>query len=111
MKIKKTMQNDFVILSFEGDMMGGPEAVKINEEINRLLDERKLKLVVDLGNLNRMNSSGLGILINALSTFKQNGGQLKLAHPRERIKSLLLITKLDNIFDIYDSIDEALASF
>ncbi len=111
MKFYTENQDDVVILHLEGDLLGGPEAVKLNEKINQLLDANRNKLVVDLGKVERMNSSGLGIMINALSTFKQNGGQLKLAHLRDRVRSLLSTTRLDHIFEIYDTIDAALASF
>lgn len=91
--------------------MGGPEAVSLNEEINRLIDQNKQKLVIDLGKVNRMNSSGLGILINTLTAFRQNGGELKLANLTERVKGLLSITKLNTIFEVYDTVDAALDSF
>lgn len=91
--------------------MGGPEAVKLNEEINQLLDDKQKKLVLDLSKVNRMNSSGLGILINALTTFKQNGGELKLASMTDRVQGLLVITKLNTIFETYDTVDAALNSF
>ena len=68
MEITQEIINDVVVIRLEGNVMGGPEAVKVNEEINQLLDDKKDKLVIDLSKVNRMNSSGLGILINALTT-------------------------------------------
>jgi anti-sigma B factor antagonist len=103
--------NDVTVIRLVGDVMGGPEAVKLNEEINQLLDKQKKKLIIDLGRVNRMNSSGLGILINALTTFKQNGGELKLASLSDRIKALLTITKLSTIFETYDTVDSAINNF
>jgi len=111
MNILTEKRNEVTILHLEGDLLGGPEAVKLNEEINRLLDAGQTRLVIDLGQVERMNSSGLGIMINALSTYRQNGGQLKIAHLRDRVRNLLSTTRLDNIFEIYDTIDAALASF
>lgn len=111
MEITQETINNVVVIRLEGNVMGGPEAVKVNEEINQLLDDKKDKLVIDLSNVNRMNSSGLGILINALTTFKQNGGELKLANLTDRVKGLLVITKLNTIFETYDTIDSALNSF
>jgi len=111
MNISQSVQEDVVIIGLDGDVMGGPEAVKLNTEINNLLDSGTLKAVIDLGSVNRMNSSGLGILINAATTYNQNGGKLKLANPSPLVKNLLTITRLDSIFDSYDSVDSALASF
>ena len=111
MNLAKEPHGGIIIIKLEGDVMGGPEAVKLNEEINRLLDEGALKVVIDLGEVNRMNSSGLGILINALTTYKQNGGNLKLANPTPIVKNLLDITRLKDIFEIYDRLESALDSF
>jgi len=111
MNINLETVNDIIVIRLEGNVMGGPEAVRLNEEINQLLDEEKKKVVLDLGKVNRMNSSGLGILINALTTFKQNGGQLKLANIASRVSTLLSVTKLNSVFESYDTVDEALKSY
>lgn len=111
MNLIKEYQNNIVIIRLDGDVMGGPEAVKLNEEINRMLDEKVMEVVIDLGKVKRMNSSGLGILINALTTYKQNGGNLKLASPNPLVNNLLEITKLKDIFEVYDQLDSAINSF
>jgi anti-sigma B factor antagonist len=111
MEITQETIDNTVVIRLEGNVMGGPEAVKLNEEINQLLDDQQKQLILDLSKVNRMNSSGLGILINALTTFRQNGGELKLAGMTDRIKGLLAMTKLNTIFEIYDTVDAALNSF
>ncbi|RMI02058.1 MAG: anti-sigma factor antagonist [Calditrichaeota bacterium] len=111
MTITERTQNNITVLRLEGDVMGGPEASTLNEEINRLLDEGKLQVVIDLEPVKRMNSSGLAILINAMGTYKQNGGQLKLAAPGSLVHNLLKVTRLDSYFEIYDSVDAAVTSF
>ncbi|MCB0264926.1 MAG: STAS domain-containing protein [Calditrichaeota bacterium] len=111
MSLLKEQQNDVTVLRLQGDVMGGPEAVQINDEINQLLDNSTLKVVIDLAKVQRMNSSGLGILINALSTFKKNGGDLKLASPTPIVQNLLKITRLNSLFESYDTVDAAVASF
>ena len=111
MSLLKEQQNDVTVLLLQGDVMCGPEAVQINDEINQLLDNSTLKVVIDLAKVQRMNSSGLGILINALSTFKKNGGDLKLASPTPIVQNLLKITRLNSLFESYDTVDAAVASF
>lgn len=111
MNIAQQTVNNIIVIRLEGNVMGGPEAVKLNEKINQLLDENMKKVVLDLGRVNRMNSSGLGILINALHTFKQNGGDLKLANITTRVSTLLDVTKLSSVFETFESVDEALESF
>jgi len=111
MEILKSTLNGVVLISLSGNVMGGPEAVKLNEEINTILDAGNKKVILDLSRVERMNSSGLGILINALTTFKQNGGELKLACLSPRVAGLLSVTKLNSIFESFDSVDEALNAF
>lgn len=111
MKISEKRITDVAVLNLEGSLMGGPEAVSLNETVNRYLDEKSLKLVLNLQSVERVNSSGLGILIKALTTFKTNGGVLKLANVNPNVKNLLVITKLNTILDSYDSVEAAVKSF
>jgi anti-sigma B factor antagonist len=104
-------QDGVVIISLNGKIMGGPEATEINEKFNQLIDDKKLKIVIDLNNVEWMNSSGLGILIGAVSLFKNNNGQLRLINVSERIQNLLKITKLAGIFETSNSLEEAISLF
>jgi len=111
MKYTLSEHKDITIISLSGKIMGGPEATEINGKINQLIDEGKLRIVIDLAEVEWMNSSGLGILIDAVTVLKNNSGALRLANVSDRIKNLLKITKLNTVFDLRDSIDEALGSF
>ena len=104
-------QDDVIIISLNGKIMGGPEATEINEKFNQLIDNKKLKIVIDLNNVEWMNSSGLGILIGAVSLFRNNNGQLRIINVSERIQNLLKITKLAGIFETSSSLEEAISSF
>ena len=103
-------QNGIVIISLAGKIMGGPEATEINDKFNQLLDEKKLKIVIDLDLVEWMNSSGLGILIQAATLLRNNQGRLILVNVSERIQNLLKITKLSGIFETSGSIEEAVSS-
>jgi anti-sigma B factor antagonist len=104
-------QNNVVIISLAGKIMGGPEATEINDKFNQLIDDKKLKVIIDLMNVEWMNSSGLGILIGAATLLRNNNGQLRLINVSERIQNLLRITKLSGIFETSNSLEEATASF
>jgi anti-sigma B factor antagonist len=104
-------QNDVVIIALVGKIMGGPEATEINDKFNQLIDDKKLKVVIDLMNVEWMNSSGLGILIGAATLLRNNNGQLRLINVSERIQNLLRITKLSGIFETSKSLEEATTSF
>ena len=111
MNIREQRIGDVIVLDLQGGLMGGPEAVSLNEAINRFLDEKSLKLILDLNSVERVNSSGLGILIKALTTFKTNGGELKVANVSPSLMKLLVITKINTILEIFDSVDAAVKSF
>lgn len=111
MKMKQTEQDNIVILELSGKIMGGPDAALLNEKLYELIEAGKTKVIADLHKVDWMNSSGLGILIGGLTTMRNTGGNLKLVNVTERIKSLLMITKLLKVFETFDSIDEAIASF
>ena len=63
MNISEKKVNDVVVLNLEGSLMGGPEAVSLNDAINRFLDQKSLKLVINLSSVERVNSSGLGSMM------------------------------------------------
>jgi|GEM_PF-752382 len=65
-----------VIIEFKGNVMGGPDAVSLNEKLHELIGQDKTNIVVDLGKVKFMNSSGLGMLIGALTTMRKAGGDL-----------------------------------
>ncbi len=111
MNLKEKDINGIVMLELSGKVMGGPDANLLSEKLHELVDKKKTKIVADLGKVSWMNSSGLGILIGGLTTMRNNNGDLKLINVTERIKSLLIITKLITIFETFESLDEAVDSF
>ena len=111
MKIKLSDRDGIVVLELNGKIMGGPDATAINDKLHELVESNRTKVVADLAKVDWMNSSGLGILISGLTTIRNAGGDLKLAAVTERIKSLLMITKLLTVFDTFDTVDEAVSSF
>ena len=110
MKFDDTLQGDIVILNVSGKIMGGDETTMFHGKIHEYINGNKKNFVVDLSNVDWMNSVGLGMLISALTTVKNAGGRLVLANIT-KIESILTITRLISVFEHYDSRDEAVASF
>lgn len=100
-----------VVIEFKGNVMGGPDAVSLNETLHDLIEQDKKNIVVNLGKVKFMNSSGLGMLIGALTTMKNASGDLRIANASNKIESLLIITKLITVFDSYKTLDEAVDSY
>ena len=99
------------IIEFKGNVMGGPDAVSLNEKLHELIETNKTNVVVNLAKVKFMNSSGLGMLIGALTTMRKADGDLRIANATDKIESLLIITKLITVFKHYKSLDEAVESF
>ena len=104
-------KDNFVIISIDGDMIGGPAATQLSEKLRELCDQGKKQILVDLKNVKFMNSSGLGILIGSLTTTRNCGGEFKLLHLNEKVQELLKITKLNRVFEVFDDEGKAIASF
>jgi len=106
-----TEKYNVIVLSLKGKIVGGPDASEFNDVIQKLIKENKKNIVVDLGNLKYVNSTGIGIIIRAYTTVKNAGGNLKLANLNDKMRGLLSITKLNTIFEIYKTEEEATKSF
>ncbi|MEJ2195899.1 MAG: STAS domain-containing protein [Ignavibacteriaceae bacterium] len=111
MNVKIDEKYNAVVLELKGKLMGGPFMQEMNETLHKFIDEGKKNVVIDLGGVSFVSSSGIGILISAYTTMKNNGGNLKIANISDKVKGLLSITKLDSIFEHYSEVDEALKSF
>jgi anti-sigma B factor antagonist len=111
MALKEKMIDDIAVLTPKGKLMGGSETVSVHDKIKDLINTDVKKVVIDLGKVNWMNSSGLGALMGAMTSVRNADGDLKLANVTDKVQSLLMITKLITIFETYESIDEATASF
>lgn len=111
MKLKSVQQGGVTVISLQGNLMGGPDATSLNSQIHELLAAHRKNIVLDLGGVEFMNSSGLGMLIGGASALKNAGGRLVLACASEKILSLIKVTKLSSVFDHYDSVKSATESF
>jgi anti-sigma B factor antagonist len=100
-----------VVIEFKGNVMGGPDAVSLNEKLHELIDAEKTNVVVDLGRVKFMNSSGLGMLIGGLTTMRKAGGDLRIANATDKIESLLIVTKLITVFKHFESVEKAVESY
>lgn len=111
MKLNHYEKNEIVIIEPKGKIMGGPESTALHDLLHDLIEQKKIKVVIDLGKVDWMNSTGLGLLISGLTTMRKADGELKLANVTDKIKSLLTITKLVTVFKSYDSVDDAVNAF
>ena len=93
-------------LFMEGDLIGDEVGPRIAELVSDSVEAGIKTVVIDLEKVRYISSSGLGLLITLLTKMKNAGGELFLTAPSEHVKKLLLITKLNGIFTVVESIKE-----
>jgi len=111
MKFSTKELNDVTVIKKDGSKLGGPEASELNNALHKLLDAKKKRIVVDLEGVTLMNSSGLGMLIGAVTTMRNAGGNLKIAGAREKVEQVFKITKVSNVIELHESVKNAVESF
>ena len=111
MNITTSEEQGIVIIGLEGAMLGGGESLVLSDTLHGMIDDGKINGIIDLKDVTFVNSSGLGMLINGLTTLKNAGGQLRIARANDKVKHILAITKLNAVLQPYDSLESALKSF
>ncbi|GAB4270841.1 MAG: hypothetical protein Kow0029_07970 [Candidatus Rifleibacteriota bacterium] len=84
---------------------------QLRDEIDLLISENKVKLVVDLSKLKYMSSAGMGVLVHGLKNARAKNGDLRLVNLGPKMRRVFLITQFTHQFMVYNSIEEAVASF
>jgi anti-sigma B factor antagonist len=107
MDFKEEVVEGIINLKLSGDLIGENNGPGIIELLNNQINEGNIKAIIDISEVRYMNSSGIGVLITILTKLRNKGGEVVLLNPSEQVKKLLLITKLNNIFNIFDTKEEA----
>ncbi|MGH9941560.1 MAG: STAS domain-containing protein [Pyrinomonadaceae bacterium] len=111
LNVTERQAGDVTVLDLSGKITIGEGSVSLRSAIRRLIEEGKKKILLNLSNVNYVDSSGIGELVSSFTTLNREGGQLKLLHLTQKIQDLLAITKLLTVFDTYDDESSALNSF
>ena len=111
MKFKEEIIDDIAVIYLKGNLMGGDETTVIKDHVASLINDGIHKVVMDLSKVKWINSSGLGVLMAAMTSLRNADGNLKLASVAEKVQSILMITQLIKIFETYESVDRAIASY
>ena len=100
--------DDVVIMDLSGRITIGEGTLVLRGQIHRLLDAGDTKFLLNLADVDYIDSSGLGELVSSFTTVRNKGGQLKLLNLTRRVRDLLQITKLLTVFEVFDNETEAL---
>ena len=111
MKIKKNPKDKVMVLELSGKIMGGPDFDKFKGEITDNIEKGFKHVVLDMSGVPWINSTGLGILITGYHSLKAAEGSMSICNVKERVLSIFYISQLENIFKVFPTLEEALASF
>jgi len=111
MQTKTRQIGDVVVLDVSGRITLGEGNVMLREIVRDLADKDKKRIILNLSEVNYIDSSGMGELVKTHTTIRNKGGELKLANLNKRVHDLLQMTRLAAVFDIQKDEAGAIASF
>jgi len=111
MKITTRQVDGVTILDLSGRITLGEGSVLLRDAVRDLLAKGSKHILLNLGDVNYIDSSGIGELVSAYTTARNQGGELKLLNLTKKVHDLLQITKLYTVFDVKDDEASAIASF
>jgi anti-sigma B factor antagonist len=111
MEIKKRIVGNIHILDCSGKITLGEGTMTVRNAVRSIIAENGKKIILNLGDVSYVDSSGIGELVSTYTTVTNAGGQLKLMNLTKKIHELLAITKLLTVFQVFEDEKAAIASF
>ena len=99
------------VVELNGKLMGESDDLKLIDMIDKLIAENYVNIVMDFSGVEWTNSRGVGICLTGRDACKQSGGELIIAGARDKVLKIFDVTNMRQIFEYYDSVDEAISSF
>lgn len=111
LEIREREAEEIVVLDLEGRLVMGAEATNLRRAFESQSSRGKSKLILNLKQVDYIDSTGLGTLALGHAAFEKAGGAMKLLHLSKRSAELLVLTKLSTIFEMFDNEQAAINSF
>src|SRR5262245_5162786 len=111
MSLDVRTSGEVTILTPKGMLLGGKETDELQSKIKELSEAGNRKLLINLGQTTFMNSVSLGVLIAGHSSYAKRDAKMRLCAVDRKIQNIFVVTKLNLVFEVYDTQEEALASF
>lgn len=108
MKVKESITEGVAVLSISGKMMGGPEQAVLHDKVRNLVSDNINWVVMDMGKVEWLNSSGLGLLMGCLATCRGAGGDMVISRAARKVNSVFMLTQVIKVFETYGTTEEAL---
>ena len=111
MEIAERKVGDVTVVDVTGKMVASENPGRLKDKVTSLIFSGQKHIVINLGNVTYVDSSGLGEMVACHGSAVRGGGEVKLANTGKKIKDLLVMTKLLTVFDAHDSEEAAIKSF
>lgn len=111
MEISERKVGDIIIVDIVGKMVASEDPGRLKDKVTSLVFQGNKKVILNLGNVSYVDSSGLGEMVACHGSAVRGGGEVKLANTGKKIKDLLIMTKLLTVFDSHDNEQDAIQSF
>jgi len=111
MNVKIRHVEGVTVLDLSGKITLGDGSIALREAVRDALSAGSKKILINLADVNYIDSAGLGELVGSYTSVKNAGGELKLLKLSKKVRDLLVITKLLTVFDVKDDEKEAVAAF
>ena len=110
-KLSPRQVGGVMVVDVSGRITLGEGSSNLREGIREMLGKGQKKILLNLGEVSYIDSSGIGELVSAFTSVANQAGQLKLLHLTKRVRDLLQITKLYTVFEVFDDESKAIGSF
>jgi anti-sigma B factor antagonist len=110
MSFHTSKENAVVVVDVDGQLIVGNRQ-ELKQKVLDELENGERKFLIDFANTGYIDSSGLGVLVSLSKKIREQGGELRLSNLNEDLRTLFELTKLDTLFSIADTREEALSSF
>jgi len=111
MKATNRHHGKVTVVDLSGKITIGDGDIKLREAVNALLEEGRKNVLLNLNNISYMDSAGIGELVACYKRATEKGAKLKLLNPSGKVQDLLVLTRLQEVFEIFRDEREALTSF
>lgn len=109
MNLKTESNGNAKVIFVHEDRLDANNSEELKAEINKLIENGSKELIIDLNDVHFIDSSGLGALVSGFKNASTHQGRIKLSALQTQVKSMFELTRLQRVFEIYQTVDEALA--
>ena len=111
MKIEKRKKGNVTIFDLKGKILFGDGIDELRQSIDATIKDNEKQLVLNFAEVPYLDSTGLGEVVRSYTTLKKEGGTIKIVNLTNKVKDLMMVTKLITVFETFENENEAVKSF